>query len=317
MNAFIAVAETRNFTQAARRLNISQPVVSRAIQRLEDRIGAKLFERGAREVRLTAAGEALAAEASEIFDRWRVALNNARLIGQGEVSQLRIGICESAELGAPQLAAGLRAFNETRPKVRIQLSSFGRSTQIAALRASEIDVGMMQLSDLERARLEVLVFSRAPLMIAVPRVWNLPKRSYRLADLADWPWITAHPKLSVLYERHLQICRAAGFEPKIAAFAEDNLTGKVLVAAGLGVAMTYSRQANEGVDYRLLTGVSDTAFSDTALVWAEGVSSPLVQDFVRCVEQAGLDGVSGRPMQPEVDTEPFSVPERASARCRS
>src|SRR5712692_8053447 len=59
----VVLADELNFTRAAARLHVAQPALSRQIRQLEEYLGAKLFERTKREVRLTLAGEAFAAEA--------------------------------------------------------------------------------------------------------------------------------------------------------------------------------------------------------------------------------------------------------------
>src|SRR5262245_25332947 len=75
---FAAVAETLNFGRAAARLHISQPPLSRQIQSLEREIGARLFNRGTRGVRLTAAGRALLPEARRLLREADALVEGAR-----------------------------------------------------------------------------------------------------------------------------------------------------------------------------------------------------------------------------------------------
>ncbi|MGN7999682.1 LysR family transcriptional regulator [Sphingomonas sp. 22176] len=69
MRYFLAVAEARNFTHAAERLHISQPPLSRQIQQLEAEIGAPLFDRSARPLRLTPVGRLVFEQATQLIGR--------------------------------------------------------------------------------------------------------------------------------------------------------------------------------------------------------------------------------------------------------
>ena len=68
LRAFVAVAESGNFTRAAERLHLTQPAVSMQVRRLEESIGRSLFERNAQFVRLTDDGEALLGFAREVLE---------------------------------------------------------------------------------------------------------------------------------------------------------------------------------------------------------------------------------------------------------
>lgn len=285
---FIAVAQTGSFTRAADQLNASLSVVSRSIKRLEEDVGAKLLERTTRNAALTPAGKAFLAEALAIVGRVAVAADNARRIDQGALARLRIGICPSTEAQSPLVARGLFAFRQAWPAVALEFRSAIGTAVREELLASQLDVGVLQLSRAARTDLECQVIARSPLMVAVPAVWNLGQTRVHLADLSERPWILPSPKLApVLYERLVDLCRAAGFEPKVAAFAEDSLTSGVMIECGLGVAFVNASHDDRGragdIDLVALDDVPDDFVAEAVVAWAPGASSPQVGELARCV----------------------------------
>src|ERR1700746_2983881 len=89
---FVAVARYLNYSEASRRLHVAQPAISQTILDLEEEIGAKLFLRNKRTVRLTAAGTVLLGEAESILKR----SDEAKRAARGEVGILRIGFIAPA-----------------------------------------------------------------------------------------------------------------------------------------------------------------------------------------------------------------------------
>jgi DNA-binding transcriptional LysR family regulator len=91
LTGFIAVAEELHFGRAAERLNMTQPPLSRQIQKLEKSVGTELFERDNRKVQLTAAGSAFLEEARRLLALAERAPLTARRIASGRSGLLRIG----------------------------------------------------------------------------------------------------------------------------------------------------------------------------------------------------------------------------------
>lgn len=96
LNYFIAVADELHFGKAAKRLNISQPPLSRQIKQLEEEIGVRLFNRTRRKVEITAAGRVFLEEARRIVALSREAVRRTVLADKGEIGRLAVGFIGSA-----------------------------------------------------------------------------------------------------------------------------------------------------------------------------------------------------------------------------
>src|SRR3954469_23775562 len=96
LRPFIAVAEAVSFRRAADRLPTVQPPLSKAIQRLEEELGAKLLERTHRSVELTAVGERFLEEARLVVLQMDRATHTAKMLAKGMIGRLLVGFVPSA-----------------------------------------------------------------------------------------------------------------------------------------------------------------------------------------------------------------------------
>ena len=285
---FVAVVDHGGFTHAAEQLNLSPSVVSRSVKRLEEVVGATLLERSSRSVKLTPVGRAYCEEARAVVQRLQRATETAKRMATGEAARLRVGVCPSTD--APRIARGFQTFRALWPEVDVRLSPTKGILQADALRASEIDVGIMRVDKIHGEGLDWRVIARGPLCVSVPRIWNLNKSSIRLKDLSDRPWIMPDPQVAPgQYEREVALCVAAGFTPKIAAVVSDVDSCALLLSCGVGVTISSgvnARGEGAGCEQVPLDGVPDTLTVEMAVAWAAGSTAAPVLNFVNCIVES-------------------------------
>ncbi len=134
---FVAVAEEANFTRAARRVHVAQPAVSTQVARLERELGQQLLDRSRREVRLTAAGEAVLPYARAAL----TAVHDARLaveeLGDLVRGSVAIGTVTAHNVDMPALLA---AFSRTHPAVEITLGTDDSDALIDGVQSGRLDL---------------------------------------------------------------------------------------------------------------------------------------------------------------------------------
>jgi len=152
LECLVTVAEEQSVARAARRLGMAQPPVSRLIHRLEAILGAPVFERAPRGMRLTAAGEAALGPARRAVTEARLAIESAQRAAKGDTGTLSVGFSSSAAFSVlPKL---LRAYRRRYPDVHLEL----RERDTASL-----------LSDVEEGLLDVVIARGIVVVTAQPR----------------------------------------------------------------------------------------------------------------------------------------------------
>jgi DNA-binding transcriptional LysR family regulator len=252
---FIAVAEELNFSRAAVRLHIAQPPLSQQIRDLERDLDVQLFERGARRVRLTAAGEALLTEARATLAQSEHARLTAQRAQRGEYGTLEIGFLTSTTNA--RLAGIVRTFRREYPGVTLGLHDLSEVEILQRLRERRLHAGLLRgfAGDSELA---VEPVWREPMNVALPAEHPLARRSaVRLAQLADEPLIMLEDARFPLGNSCLRLlCEQAGFRPRVVQFTRDMQSLIWLVAAGVGcgfVADGLRDFRRDGMVYRPLT----------------------------------------------------------------
>jgi DNA-binding transcriptional LysR family regulator len=142
INAFIAVADARSFTQGARRLEVSSAQVSKLVARLENRLGARLLNRTTRDVSLTDTGRAFLERARQIVDDFQSLESSVREQG-GPRGLLRISA--PITFGTAELTPALLDFAAAYPDVSLDVSSTDRMVNLVeegfdvAVRVGQLD----------------------------------------------------------------------------------------------------------------------------------------------------------------------------------
>lgn len=127
---FLAVAETLNFTSAAKRLQIAQPPLSVQIRHLEEELGAPLFNRTNRKVELTPAGRNFLADAQDIVRRADEAAQRAQDAAAGRIGEIRLAVTSAAL--APKVIKRIRRFVRKNRGVRVSTEWIDETTAQSA-----------------------------------------------------------------------------------------------------------------------------------------------------------------------------------------
>lgn len=286
---FLTVAEELHFGRAAKRLHMTQPPLSQAIQGLEELLGARLFERNRRGVALTPAGDALLPEARRLLDQAQELPAIVQRAAAGEAGRLSLAFVSSADYSV--LPPFLRAYRAAYPHVQIRLQEATSDLQLDELLHGRIDAGLLipPLPEKAKAELEYLPVLSEPLILAAPAdLAGLPAEgAVDLAALPPLPLIVFPRAISPgLHDAILAVFGAAGITPAIGQEAIQMQTIVSLVSAGMGIALVPQSVSNlrrPGVEYRPLT--QSTPLVETGLAWRRDNASPVLRGFLELLRK--------------------------------
>ncbi|HYH33306.1 MAG TPA: LysR family transcriptional regulator [Pseudonocardia sp.] len=274
---FVAVAREGSMTQAAASLFLAQPTLSIQIRKLEQDVGTKLFERLARRVQLTAAGEAFLEHAERALaevERGRERVEEVVGLRHGRVA---VGVLPS--VGAHLLPAVLAAFRAEHPAVAVRMVEHDVSRDFEQLvHSGELDIAVTRMPA-TLAGLGSRTLVREPIVALVPPDHPLRDRpDVAVRELADEDFVCMRTGYG-LRELADQLCARAGFTPRVVIETGQLSIVQGMVRSGVGVALL-PRLAARGAERAV--PVSDPgARRELGVVWRPGsLHSPPVRAFL-------------------------------------
>ncbi len=230
--AFVEVADGNSFTQAAQRLHLSQPAISKRITALEEQIGQSLFDRVGRTVNLTDAGRTLlpyARKALQDIEDARRALSQL----DGSVSG-RLSIGTSHHIGLHRLPPVLGQFTREYPQVDLDIHFMDSEVACQAVLAGKLELGIVTLPTQPLPHLTTRKVWPDPLIVvAAPDHPLATRRQISLAQLAEYPAVL--PDEATYTHRIVTAAlEAEGVKPHVRLATNYLETLKMLVVIGLG-----------------------------------------------------------------------------------
>ena len=271
---FQALALSEHVTETANRLHVTQSSLSKTIQRLEQDVGAPLFDRVGRGLRLNDLGRTFLARAQKAL----IELEE----GTREIADLvhpDRGVVSLAVTSASVLPSLLKHFKQNRPDARFHVQMVGDDELYVILEQGTVDYCLTTApANAPEAEREVLLVD--PVLLAVPRGHPLAARaSVTIAELKDEEFVGLRAGFRKR-EAIDALCEEQGFSPRYVYEGDEPARINSLVEAGLGVAFvpSWSRVTGDGVRY---LGLEPQPTRELVLLWNRGrYHSPAARRFL-------------------------------------
>ncbi|MFF3109049.1 LysR family transcriptional regulator [Kitasatospora sp. NPDC057904] len=268
---FLAVAETEHVTDAAALVGTTQPTLSRAIVRLERRLGTPLFDRDRNRLRLNQAGRVYRRHAQRALDELESAQDRISALLPAPAEPLRLACAHS--LGAWLLPELLTAYREHAPGHAVDVREGSAAGVLDLLAGGAVDLAVTSPQP-SLPGYGWLPLAEERLVLAVPAGHPLAGRTgVGLSELADGRFVIMRQDVG-LREVTCAVFHRSGLTAPVAAEA-DTVTGILdLVAAGQGTALVPARAAtgHPGVEAVPLTAAD--AYRSVGLTWRRGRPLP-------------------------------------------
>ncbi len=279
IRVFLALADELHFGRAAARLRVAQSAVSQTLRQLEEAVGATLFARTRREVRIAPAGEAFRAHATAVIEALNRGAAAARAARDGETGRLSIRCVLTAALsGLPELLARFRAIH---PRIEVDLAAGGTATQLDLVRTGRCDLAVVP-KQRELGTLAQTELARGRLCAFVPRGHRLAgRRSIALRALAGEPLVFLRRESEPHTHRMFaERCRDAGFEPNFAVEVDQIEMMLGNVSAGSGIACISSFVERLGYPGIVAVPIAPAIMTSICVVYDPRRVSPVAARFL-------------------------------------
>lgn len=230
----VVLSETKNFSTAAEKLNISQPALSKQIIALENELDVKLFDRSTNPLTLTAAGEFFIEKSKKLLLEEDVLLKTLEKYKTGERGKLVIG---AVPFRSSYMMPGLiKAVKDKFPGMQVVLMEYGLSVLEKGLLDGEYDFAIMNLPVIN-PEFETIPLCEDELVLAVPKEYKNLIKTDKNGEIEDLSCAKNMPFVTVGKEQEMRklfdaLCAEARIEPEIYAQVTGVLTAWEVVKSG-------------------------------------------------------------------------------------
>jgi DNA-binding transcriptional LysR family regulator len=284
---FVTVAEAGQITRAARRLNVAQPALSRAITQLEADLGFKLLERHARGVTLTAAGEVFLVKARVAVSAWSDALATAQ-----SMARVRRGTIEFGFVGVPpglDSPALMETFAQDYPEIDVCYRELAFPSALPSSWLADVDIAVCHRPPTDRAVWTYMLRREPRVLLVSSRHRLAASRELSVADVLDETFIGFHPLVDPGWAGFWSLDDHRGEGPRRLTADRAANPHEVLAALTVRDAITTVPGAVAGLVPEFLAGVVTIPLRDAVpativMVGHEDRANPLVAsvlDFAR------------------------------------
>jgi len=284
--AFAVVAEERHFGRAALRLGTSQPPLSQQIKRLETFIGHTLLNRDTRTVQLTDAGATLLAVARKLLDDAAIGLAKTRQTGKGEAGTLNLGFTATTAIQIlPMILGRLR---DKVPAIHVNLIELLPDALSEALASEQIDAAIAR-EMIGDSQFESFPLARERYVAVLPSSHRHAKTKGRLnlQNLAAENFVLfPRDQTSRNSDQIVEMCRAAGFSPRIQQEAPGWQTAVSFVGSGLGVSILPACVRSFILPQVTYKDIDTSITSTISLLRRAGTPSRLVENFLKIAQDS-------------------------------
>lgn len=291
IEAFLAVAEHKSFSAAARHMGVAQPALSTTIRDLETELGIRMFDRTTRRVELTQAGEEFRASSAKVLEDLGHAIQNARDLAARRRGRIRIAA--PPLLSSAIVPWAIAAFHREYPGITVELLDAPALDIREEVISNNADCGLGTFSAHEEG-IERTVLMRDNLALFMPAGHPLAAGAYvRWDDLPALPLIAMSRSSGI---RRLMEIGAESASQVLRPKFEASLvtTALAFVGAGLGVSVlpTYALSRADQFDLVARPLVDPTVSRDLCLIRASGKSlSPAVSSFIAVLRSHVQGGI--------------------------
>ena len=232
---FVEVAEREHISDAAEHLHVAQSAISRQIANLEEELGAPLFERVGRNVKLTPIGKTFLDHSIKALKAIDFAAKQVEEYLDPAKGTIKVGFPTS--LASYVLPTVISAFKKEYPDVSFQLRQGSYKYLIDAVKNRELNLALLGPLPPKDEAIDTTVLFSENIHALLPATHPLAKKeSINLIDLKNDDFVL-FPDGYILRKVAVDACRNVGFVPKVTSEGEDMDALKGLVAAGIGVTL--------------------------------------------------------------------------------